>query len=61
MKILIYGAGVIGSIDAAKLHAPDTDITLLARGKRYETLKQNGVIIRDVLSGKQIIINLPLT
>lgn len=47
MKILIYGAGVIGSIYSAKLYEAGIDITLLARGKRYESLKQNGVIIND--------------
>ena len=61
MKILIYGAGVIGSIYAAKLHYAGIDITMLARGKRYENLKQNGVIINDVLTGKRISTKIPLT
>ena len=61
MKILVYGAGIIGSIYASKLYEANIDITLLARGKRYESLKQNGVIINDVLSGKQIVSKLPLT
>lgn len=60
MKILVYGAGVIGSIYAAKLHEAEIDITLLARGKRYESLKQNGVIINDVLTGKLIVSKIPL-
>ena len=37
------------------------DITLLARGEHYENLKQNGVIIRDVLTKKQTISKVPLT
>ncbi|HET7116606.1 MAG TPA: 2-dehydropantoate 2-reductase N-terminal domain-containing protein [Hanamia sp.] len=45
MKILVYGAGVIGSIYAAKLFDAKNDVTLLARGKRYENLQQNGLII----------------
>ncbi len=61
MKILVYGAGVIGSIYAAKLFAAGNNVTLLARGKRYEDLKKNGVIIKEVITGKQIISNLPLT
>ena len=61
MKILFYGAGVIGSIYAARLHQSHADVTLLARGKRYEILKQNGVIIKDVLTGKQTTNNIPLT
>ncbi len=50
MKILFYGAGVIGSIYAAKLYEAGIDVILLAREKRYETLKNNGIIINDVLS-----------
>lgn len=61
MKILFYGAGVIGSIYATRLFQSHDNITLLARGKRYETLKQNGVIIKDVLTGKQMTKNVPLT
>ena len=61
MKILVYGAGVIGSIYAAKLYEAGVDTTLLARGKRYEILKHNGVVIQDVLNGKQIVSQLPLT
>ncbi len=61
MKILIYGAGVIGSIYSVKLYEVGIDITLLARGKRYESLKENGVTINDVLIGKQIVSTIPLT
>jgi 2-dehydropantoate 2-reductase len=60
MKILVYGAGVIGSIYAAKLHEASCNVTLLARDKHYESLKQNGVIIKDTLTGKQTISNVPL-
>ena len=45
MRILIYGAGVIGSIFAGRLAASGEDITVLARGKRLEQLKQNGVVL----------------
>ncbi len=52
MKILIYGAGVIGSVYAARLYQTGCDITLLARDKHYERLKQNGIVIKNVLTGK---------
>jgi 2-dehydropantoate 2-reductase len=61
MKILIYGAGVIGSIYAVRLYEAGCDITLLARDKHYEDLKQNGVIIKDTLTGKQSTSKVPLT
>lgn len=34
MRILVYGAGVIGSIFAEKLAVAGNDVTILARGKR---------------------------
>jgi 2-dehydropantoate 2-reductase len=61
MKILVYGAGVIGSIYSAKLFEAGLDVTLLARGKRYDCLKQKGVIINDILGEKQNITKIPLT
>ncbi|WP_373788296.1 ketopantoate reductase family protein [Jeotgalibaca porci] len=45
MRILIYGAGVIGSIFAGKLAASGEDVTVLARGKRLEELRQNGIVL----------------
>lgn len=61
MKILIYGAGVIGSIYAARLYEAGYNVTLLARGERFKSLKENGVIVKNVLTGKQTIHNVPLT
>jgi 2-dehydropantoate 2-reductase len=49
MKILIYGAGVIGSIFAYKLKTGGNDVTVLARGKRLEQLRKYGIIIKDVI------------
>ena len=45
IRILVYGAGVIGSIFAGKLAASGEDVTILARGGRLEELKQNGVLL----------------
>ncbi len=60
MKILIYGAGVIGSIYAAKLYEAGYNVTLLARDKHYESLQQNGIIIKDIVTGNQTISSVPL-
>ncbi len=49
MKILVYGAGVLGSLYAARLHAAGQDVTLLARGQRRADL-QHGVVLENVLS-----------
>lgn len=45
MRILIYGAGVISSIFAGMLAASGKDVTVLARGKRLEELRQNGIVL----------------
>ena len=50
MRILVYGAGVIGANLAADLVASGRDVTLLARGTWADTLAQNGLTIRPVFS-----------
>jgi 2-dehydropantoate 2-reductase len=53
MKILIFGAGVIGSIYASRLYEAHHDVTLLARSSLYENITRNGVTIRNTLTKKQ--------
>jgi 2-dehydropantoate 2-reductase len=50
MKILIYGAGVIGSIFAGKMSDKAYDVTVLARGARYDEIKTNGIILRNSMN-----------
>ncbi|HBE79441.1 MAG TPA: ketopantoate reductase family protein [Firmicutes bacterium] len=53
-KILIYGAGVIGSIFAGMIAKSGYNITILARGKHHNELHQNGLVLNNCLSGEQI-------
>lgn len=53
MKFLIYGAGVIGSIFAGKLTEAGYEVTVLARGKRYDELTENGLILRKSGTAKR--------
>ncbi|AAK79439.1 2-dehydropantoate 2-reductase [Clostridium acetobutylicum] len=46
MKILIYGAGVLGSYAAYELKRVGHEVTILARSSRYEELKEKGLVIR---------------
>jgi ketopantoate reductase (EC 1.1.1.169) len=46
MRILIYGAGVIGSLYGALLSEVDLNVTLYARGRRLETLRRSGLRYR---------------
>ena len=52
-RILVYGAGAIGSIFAGKLAKYGNDITVLARGNRYEEIKAKGIILRNALTNKE--------
>ncbi len=52
MNILIYGAGVLGSYLAHVLVRAGNDVTILARGKRLEELKNDGLVIRHYLQRK---------
>ncbi len=47
IKILIYGAGIIGNIIAFKLKNAGKDVKILARGKKLENIRKNGIRIRD--------------
>ncbi len=49
MKILVYGAGVLGSYLAHALLVGGNDVTMLARGERIVELEQGGLIIRHYL------------
>lgn len=51
MKMLIYGAGVIGTIYATRFHKIGWDVTLLARGNRLSRLSK-GVALIDEMSGE---------
>lgn len=47
MKILVFGAGPLGSLFAARLQQGGHQVTLLARGKRMADLQQHGIVIRN--------------
>ncbi|MGE7823859.1 ketopantoate reductase family protein [Paenibacillus sp. NPDC093718] len=46
MRILVYGAGVLGSYLAHELVRGGHNVTILARGRRAEELEKNGNVIR---------------
>ena len=50
MKILVYGAGVLGCNLARNLFHAGKDVTLLARGNWAAEIKQNGLRIKDKFS-----------
>jgi 2-dehydropantoate 2-reductase len=52
MKVLVYGAGVIGSYLTHALCQAGNDVTVLARGKWKKTLEEDGLVIRHHLQKK---------
>lgn len=53
-RLLIIGAGVIGSVYAIRFAQYGLDVTVLARGKRLDELKRNGLRYNDNGTIKQI-------
>ena len=53
MRILIIGAGVLGS-NLAHSIKKGNDVTILARNKTYENLKNNGLVIKHKLGKKTV-------
>jgi 2-dehydropantoate 2-reductase len=53
MKILIYGAGVLGSLYAAPLQAAGHTVMLLARGQRLADLRAQGIVLEDARTGQR--------
>jgi 2-dehydropantoate 2-reductase len=60
MRILVIGAGVNGSAIASGLFNGNIDVTVLARGTRYEQLREDGIIIEDPFSETRSITKVPV-
>ena len=46
MRILIFGAGVIGSLYGALLAEAGYDVSVYARGRRLESLTRDGLLYK---------------
>lgn len=53
-RVLIFGAGVIGSVYALRFAQSGLDVTILARGERLKTLQREGLKYNDNGRDKQI-------
>ena len=47
MRVLVYGAGVVGSICAARMHEAGIDVALVARGDRLAAIRDRGVLVAE--------------
>ncbi|HLO18810.1 MAG TPA: 2-dehydropantoate 2-reductase N-terminal domain-containing protein [Anaerolineales bacterium] len=55
MNILVYGAGVLGSLYAARLKESGQNVSILARGQRLVDIRELGIVIEDPTTGKSTI------
>jgi ketopantoate reductase len=55
MKILVYGAGPLGSVFAARLHEAGHEVALLARGQRLADLREHGLVLVDTQTGQETV------
>jgi 2-dehydropantoate 2-reductase len=53
LRILVFGAGVLGSLYAGRLAASGQDVALLARGVRLEQLRREGLVLLDEATGQE--------
>ncbi len=60
MDILVYGAGVLGSLYAARLHEAGHLVALLARGQRLADLREHGVVLENALTGERTVTQVPV-
>ena len=45
LRVLVFGAGVLGSFYAARLAEAGHDVTVVARGRRYRDLVEHGIVL----------------
>jgi ketopantoate reductase/protein-S-isoprenylcysteine O-methyltransferase Ste14 len=55
MKILVYGAGPLGSLFATRLQEGGNDVSILARGQRLADLREHGIVLVDVMTKQQTV------
>ena len=51
MNSLFYGAGVLGSLYAARLHEAGHAVSILARGQRLADIQEYGIVLEDGETG----------
>jgi len=54
-KILVYGAGPLGSLFAARLQQGGNDVSILARGQRLAELREHGIVLVDVQTKEETV------
>jgi 2-dehydropantoate 2-reductase len=53
VKILVYGAGVIGTLYAARMQEAGHHVTVLARAPRLDQIERHGLRLENMINGSQ--------
>lgn len=53
--ILVYGAGIIGTLYASRLQKAGHQVTVLARSSRLADIRRHGLVLEDAMSGARTI------
>jgi 2-dehydropantoate 2-reductase len=60
LRVLIFGAGIIGSVYAGKLLQAGHEVVVLARGDRLSDLQAHGLVLQDAESGDRTVLTVPV-
>jgi 2-dehydropantoate 2-reductase len=59
MKILVIGAGVLGSLYAARLYQAGHDVAILSRGERLAQIQEHGIVLENAITRMGTIADVP--
>ena len=60
MKILVYGAGNMGQLYAARLKTAGYEVKLLARGRRLRALQDGGIRLEEFKTGRRATVHVDI-
>ena len=55
VRILVYGAGPLGSLFAARLQEGSNAVSILARGQRLADLREHGIVLEHVMTKERTV------
>ena len=59
-RTLVFGAGVLGSLYAARIQEAGYEVTILARGRRLTEISEHGILLQHALTGRQACVRVPV-
>jgi 2-dehydropantoate 2-reductase len=60
LRILVYGAGPLGSFFASKLYESGLNVSILARGRRLSDIREHGIVLENFDTGQRTITRVPV-